>query len=98
MLKDPPAAPLTRDQLCAYQGTYALTGDITGTVRCSGDSLLFERAGRPPVTYRPEVLDVFFAPGQPRTRRIFRRDAGGQVTGFVDRREGEDVRWRLTGR
>jgi len=59
--------------------------------------LRFERAGRPPVTYRPEVLDVFFAPGQPRTRRIFQRDGSGLVTGFADRREGEDVRWRRTG-
>jgi hypothetical protein len=36
---------------------------------------------------------VFFAAGQPRTRRIFVRDAAGRIVGFVDRREGEDVRW-----
>lgn len=97
VLKDPPAATLTRGQLCAYAGTYALTEAISGTIRCADDGLRFERAGRPPVAYLPEVLDVFFAPGQPRTRRIFQRDARGQVVGFVDRREGEDVRWRRTG-
>jgi len=29
-----------------------------------------------------------------RTRKMFRRDEGGKVTGFVDRREGMDVTWR----
>ena len=26
-------------------------------------------------------------------RRIFLRDSRGKVVGFVDRREGEDIRW-----
>jgi hypothetical protein len=46
------------------------------------------------VKHSPELRDLFFVPGQPRTRRIFTRDAAGRVDGFVDRREGEDVRWR----
>jgi hypothetical protein len=98
VLQDPPAVALTRDQLCAYNGTYALTEAISGTVTCAPDGLVFERPGRPAVAYRPELLDVFFVPGQPRTRRIFLRDARGVVIGFVDRREGEDVRWRLASR
>jgi Phenazine biosynthesis-like protein len=58
-----------------------------------------ERAGgrarcRPPATYLPEVRDVFFVAGQPRSRRIFTRDPAGVVVGFVDRREGGDVRWQ----
>jgi hypothetical protein len=93
VLKDPPSIRLTAEQLCAYNGTYALTPAITATVRCAGDGLAVERAGRPPATYVPEVADVFFAAGQPRTRRIFQRDPQGKVVGFVDRREGEDVRW-----
>lgn len=93
-LKDPPAIAMTREQLCAYQGTYSLTDTITATVRCGDDSLTVERADRPTVKYLPEVVDVFFAPGQPRSRRIFLRDQNGAVTGFVDRREGEDIRWR----
>jgi hypothetical protein len=40
------------------------------------------------------VRDVFFVAGQPRPRRIFTRDTAGAITGFVDRREGEDVRWQ----
>ena len=93
VLKDPPAATLTTEQLCAYNGTYALTKDITTTVRCAEGGLTGERTGRPTVKYVPEVIDVFFVAGQPRTRRIFLRDDQGRVTGFVDRREGEGVRW-----
>jgi hypothetical protein len=91
---DPPAARLAREQLCGYEGTYRLTAEITAAVSCTDEGLSVQRSGRPPVVYRPEVADVFFAPGQPRTRRIFERDAAGRITGFVDRREGHDIRWR----
>ena len=36
---------------------------------------------------------MFFVRGRPRTRRIFIRDEDGAITGFVDRREGIDIRW-----
>jgi ketosteroid isomerase-like protein len=94
VLKDPPAISLSATELCAYNGDYRLTPEIATTVRCTKDGLTAERTGRPPATYLPEVRDVFFAAGQPRSRRIFVRDAGGAVVGFVDRREGEDVRWQ----
>jgi hypothetical protein len=42
---------------------------------------------------RVEVRDVLFIPGQPRVRKIFQRDKEGKITGFVDRREGEDLVW-----
>ena len=41
-------------------------------------------------TVLAEARDVFFTPGKPRTRRIFRRGSDGGVTGFADRREGEE--------
>lgn len=28
---------------------------------------------------------------------MFTRDANGAIDGFVDRREGEDIRWTKTG-
>jgi hypothetical protein len=55
------------------------------------------RQGRPDRTFVPESPDVFFEPGAPRTRRMFQRDAQGQVTGFVDRREARDVVWKRIG-
>ena len=65
-------------------------------MRRENDELVFERPARPARHFRAEVLDVFFEPGEPRTRRIFVRDPKGQVTGFVDRREARDIAWRRT--
>jgi ketosteroid isomerase-like protein len=93
VLKDPPSIKLSQQQLCEYSGSYALTAQIEATIRCTPEGLTSERTGRPPAQYVAEVPDVFFVPGQPRTRRIFVRDARGKVVGFVDRREGEDIRW-----
>lgn len=93
VLKDPPSVKLTQQQLCEYSGTYSLTEQTKATIRCTSDGLTAERSGRPPALYLAEVQDVFFVAGQPRTRRIFVRDTQGKVMGFVDRREGEDVRW-----
>ena len=98
VLKDPPAARLTRQELCEYAGVYSLTSAIQTTIRCVEGGLTSERADRPLARYSPELRDLFFVPGQPRTRRIFTRDAAGRIDGFVDRREGEDVRWtRVAG-
>jgi hypothetical protein len=91
---DPPAVTLSRDALCQYEGTYELTDQVRSKVTCADDGLQFQRVDRPVVLYKAEVADVFFAPGQPRTRRIFQRDAQGAILGFVDRREGHDIRWR----
>lgn len=93
VLKDPPSVKLTQQQLCEYSGTYSLTAEINTTIGCTADGLTAERSGRKPAQYLAEVSDVFFVAGQPRTRRIFVRDAQGKVIAFVDRREGEDIRW-----
>ena len=95
VLKDPPAVTLSQQQLCDYNGTYSDGGNHRD------DPLRARRLrGR---THRAAIgqvpgggADVFFVAGQPRTRRIFLRDAQGKVVGFVDRREGEDVRWNKT--
>lgn len=97
VLKDPPAISLDRATICGYSGRYALTDSIVATMQCSGDSLVVKREGRPDRIFLPETRDVFFEPGQPRTRRILQRDAEGRVSGFVDRREARDVTWKRTG-
>ena len=93
LLEDPPAIQLANEQLCEYVGTFRLTAEIVETIRCADGKLLVTRTGRPEVAYQAEVADVFFVAGRPRTRRIFLRDAAGAITGFVDRREGLDIRW-----
>ncbi|MDQ2932331.1 MAG: nuclear transport factor 2 family protein [Gemmatimonadota bacterium] len=97
VLKDPPAVTLDHVTLCGYSGRYAMTDSIVATIACSGDSLMVKREGRPDRAFRPELRDVFFEPGQPRTRRIFQRDAAGHIIGFVDRREARDLTWKRTG-
>jgi hypothetical protein len=93
VVKDPPSVKLTQQQLCEYNGSYSLTADIVTKLQCTQDGFTAERNGRPATQYLAEVPDVFFVAGQPRSRRIFLRDSQGKVVGFVDRREGEDVRW-----
>ena len=68
----------------------------TNVIKREGDRLVGQREGRPATTLNAEVRDVFFISfisGQLRTRKIFRRDSSGKVTGFIDRREGEDLIW-----
>lgn len=93
VLKDPPAIALSPEALSEYEGVYSLTPEIKTTVRSRDGGLTSQRDDRPTAMYAAEFHDVFFVPGQPRTRRIFTRDANGRVDGFVDRREGEDIRW-----
>jgi hypothetical protein len=97
VLQDPPSIRLDRVKACSYGGRYSLTADIVATIRCDGDHLVVARQGRPDRTFLPESPDVFFEPGQPRTRRIFQRDERGHIIGFVDRREGRDVAWKRIG-
>jgi len=94
--EDPPSIALARQTLCGYNGTYRLTTEIITKVTCANDGLSSERTGRKAVTMKPELRDVFFQPGQPRTRRIFVRDDKGAIVAFVDRREGLDIRWTKT--
>lgn len=97
VLKDPPPIVLPMKTLCGYSGHYSMTPEISVSIQCSKDRLLVERPVHPERTFLPEVKDVFFEPGQPRTRRIFVRDSTGAITGFVDRREARDVAWRRIG-
>jgi hypothetical protein len=94
VLGDPPAIQLPRATLAQYAGRYRLTDAIHTTVRLDGDRLLSKRDGRDEVELKAEAVDLFFIPGQPRSRKAFYRDAQGQVTGFGDRREGNDIVWR----
>jgi uncharacterized protein DUF4440 len=92
-LQDPPAIALPAAQLDEYVGTYQLTDTIGYAIRRDGDHLVGERTGRPGQALRVEARDVLFVPGQPRSRKVFQRDAAGRITGFADRREARDLAW-----
>jgi ketosteroid isomerase-like protein len=89
--KDPPAIKIPAKRLAEYEGSYRAAPDLAYVIRREGDHLIGERQGLPNVTLAQESTDVFFVPGHPRDRKIFRRDAGGKIVDFVDRREGEDL-------
>ena len=96
VLDDPPAVALPPATLAQYVGSYELTPDIRYTIRLDGTRLLGQRTGGKEVELKAEGPDILFVPGSPRSRKVFYRDASGQVTGFGDRREGHDIRWRRT--
>jgi hypothetical protein len=94
ILKDPPAVILPANDLQEYAGHYSGGSDLEYAIQWDGKQLLGGRAGRSVTPLQVEVRDVLFVAGQPRTRKIFQRDAKGAITGFVDRREGEDLVFR----
>jgi hypothetical protein len=89
--KDPPTVILPSDELNDYVGTYAVAPGFTVRISRNGNALASSTNGGKTVPLEAEVRDVFFTPGLPRTRKIFRRDASGHVTGYVGRREGRDL-------
>lgn len=89
--RDPPALTVHPESLTAYIGRYAAAPDYLYAIERQGDSLVARVNGGRAQSLRAETRDVWFTPGQPRTRKIFRRDASGRIVGLVSRREGEDV-------
>jgi ketosteroid isomerase-like protein len=87
---DPPAIKIAAPLLESYVGRYQLTDDVTYVIRREGDHLLGGPDGAPGKPLLAEAPDVFFIPGRPRSRMLFQR-TGERVTGFIDRREGEDL-------
>lgn len=94
VLREPKSIILPATELDAYVGNYTAAPDLPYTIKRDGDHLIAVRAGRLDVILKAEAPDVFFVSGQLRTRKIFARDSAGRVTGFVDRREGNDLVWK----
>lgn len=92
VMKDPPAITLTPAQADQYVGRYR-AGDLVYVIAREGEGLVGGREGRTLKPLKAEMVDVLFAPGQPRTRKLFQRDHEGRITGFYDRREGDDLKW-----
>jgi ketosteroid isomerase-like protein len=95
--KDPPAIEVAPAVLDAYVGRYrAGPGLKDYVITRDGNDLSGGREGGTRVAIKVESGDVLFRPGDPRWRLIFQRDASGRVTGFIERREGEDLLWVRT--
>ena len=91
LLDDPAAIELAPQLLEDYVGTYTAGPGYVLRVTRKGGELMAALNDGAPTAMKAEARDVFFIPGAPRLRRIFQRAAGGEVTGFVSRREGHDI-------
>ena len=89
--KDPPEISIPIAKLDEYVGHYSAGPDLPWIIRRDGDHLFGGRDGKTPL--KVEAPDVLFVPGQPRERRFVQRGVDGKVTGFIWRREGEDILW-----
>lgn len=90
---DPPSVTLSAGQRQEYCGRYSLTAEISYEIRCAGEKLEGQQAGRKAEPLLAEAPDVLFVPGKPRYRKIFQRGADGRITGFAERREAWDLVW-----
>ncbi|WKE65385.1 DUF4440 domain-containing protein [Gallaecimonas kandeliae] len=88
--KDPPALKQTAAELDAYVGTYALDTAFKVRIWRDGDQLFMNQNGGDAVPLKVEIRDVLFTPGAV-GRRLFERNAVGQVTGFISRKNGSDM-------
>jgi ketosteroid isomerase-like protein len=91
--QDPPAVMLPPETLSEYVGEYAAADDLHYVIALANGELTGTATGGKPVVLKAELKDVLFVPGQPRSRKIFTRDAAGRVTGYLGRREERDVVW-----
>jgi ketosteroid isomerase-like protein len=94
---DPPAVTLPAKVLDEYVGRYEASPDYVYVIERHGGELSASANGSKPIALKAELRDVFFAPGQPRVRRIFQRDEKGHISGFVSRREGHDLVLKRVG-
>jgi hypothetical protein len=89
--KDPPAVAIPAAALGEYVGRSSAAKDLIYVIRREGNQLVGAREASKPQALLAESPDVFFVAGQPRTRKIFRRNVAHKIIGFADRREGEDL-------
>ena len=74
--------------LDAVAGSYAITKDVQRVFRRTGDGLVMQRTGRPPVLLKAASLDEFFVPGS-LDWFGFQRDASGKVTSVTLHQNGK---------
>jgi len=89
--QDPPAVALEGALTDSYVGRYRAAPDYVYEISKKDGRLYGSSNGGAAVELKAELADVLFTPGQPRSRKIFERDAAGAVKGFVSRREERDV-------
>jgi hypothetical protein len=82
--------------LDAVTGTYEVEKGVQRVFRRSGDGLVMQRSGRPPVPVKAASDNEFFVPGA-LDWFAFQRDASGKVTGVTHYQDGNPVLNPRTG-
>ncbi len=88
---DPTSVKLTPAELDEYLGNYIAAPGVNVSFSRQGEELFAALNGGKPTLQRPELKDALFSVGNPRSRKIFRRDEHAKVVAFVLRREGHDI-------
>ena len=91
---DPLAADLPTTTLDQYVGRYTAGPGAIYLIRRDGEHLTLAREGKSAQPFLPAANDVLFVPGRPRFQHLMQRDADGRIDGFLERREGENIRWK----
>lgn len=94
LIDDPAAVPVMA--IDDYVGTYRAASGLTFTFARSGGDLAAATGGQPLTAQKAEARDIFFSPGNARAIKIFQRDAGGKITGFVYHRAGQAILFTRT--
>ncbi|WP_197056452.1 nuclear transport factor 2 family protein [Luteibacter mycovicinus] len=95
--RNPPAIALNPQDIDPWVGTYR-NGDATYRIERHGLKISGQRSGKQPEILEAEARDVLFQPDNLYVRKVVQRDAGGKVTGFVDRDENSDRLWTRVDR
>lgn len=92
--KDPPAASPPGAKLDEYTGRYKAAPELLDVIARDGTRLTLSYNGKPAKPLLVESPDMLFVPGETRFRYVFQRDTRGRITGFIERREGENILWK----
>ncbi|CAN7653970.1 serine hydrolase [Massilia sp. LjRoot122] len=82
--------------LDAVAGTYEVEKGVQRVFRRSGDGLVMQRSGRPPVALKAASANEFFVPGA-LDWFAFQRDAGGKVSAMTLHQDGNALVHPRTG-
>jgi hypothetical protein len=89
----PPAIKVDMQTLRQYTDVYKLTDSNTATVNLHNDTLYIQKNKRKPEALYAETNNVFFRRSDARGRKLFVKDATGQML-LIERRNGQDVVWK----
>lgn len=82
--------------LDAFSGAYGIEKGTQRVFRRSGEVLMMQRSGRPPVMLKAASATEFFVPGA-LDWYAFQRDAGGRVTAVTHHQDGNMVPYPRSG-